>query len=325
MVHHTQISEELFILEPDLSSLFRLKIANSSSNLVLLKKNNEFAVFDSSGVSSRKQVIQFCKKLGIRKNSIINCYLTHGHIDHCGNITQLMRDFKVQIWAPEKAMRFVVSQLPIILDYEKKFLIAPFRDVFTGPEWFVKVISRFLIGKGKSIHTTEINVISSSTNFEDYRPIPLPGHHIGHTGYFNESESILIMGDLFDPRYGMKPVLTSPSSDFLAMKESLELVSSLQPEIIVPGHGKPLVDQEHSMNAILKALETMNEVENLLLTTLENEPRTLPQLSTDLIGFGLGPGDVMRRLFIHSLLRYLLAENKIRTEQIGRKFLFDLT
>jgi glyoxylase-like metal-dependent hydrolase (beta-lactamase superfamily II) len=144
-----------------------------------------------------------------------------------------------------------------------------------------------------------------------FHPLELPGHHPGHIGFLRKEDSIMIAGDLLDPRHRMKPGLTAPSSDFRSMRETLEAVQKISPRILVPGHGNPLIGEEAVRRAIEQSLEILNRAERKVIDCLESVPMRLEELSSELQRLGLGPGDVFRRMFIHSVLKHLLAENRI--------------
>ncbi|MHA2333029.1 MAG: MBL fold metallo-hydrolase [Candidatus Hodarchaeales archaeon] len=296
-----------------------------SSNAILLEGEKGLAFVDSGGISSRRQILLACEQFGIKRKKNIICIHTHGHIDHCGGDFLLANHFHARFWASREAIPFVKGGSPIFIEHEKKFLITSFQEVFTGPEWFVRIMSRFLLGRNRPI-TSSLKILDLGTDpiMTGFQPIPLPGHHVGHVGLFNKEEKIILAGDLLDPRYGMKPLLTSPSSDFEAMRESLDVVRDLSPEILIPSHGEPLIGNLVVQQSIHEAKAILDRSLQRVLASLDHEPRTLPQLSAELHSLSLGPGDVHRRIFIHSVLKYLLSQSKISKQVVNRKTTFSL-
>jgi glyoxylase-like metal-dependent hydrolase (beta-lactamase superfamily II) len=60
-----------------------------SSNVYILKSNNGYIVFDTSG---HKELLKFLINLGIEKDKIIGAFLTHGHFDHSNGAISLIRN-----------------------------------------------------------------------------------------------------------------------------------------------------------------------------------------------------------------------------------------
>lgn len=231
---------------------------------------------------------------------------------------KLQKTFDAEIWASEDAVPFVESQSAIYLEKEQESLIVSFRELFTAPSWFVR--AAMWVGLGRSQSLSLVKPLDKSSNIGEtgFYPVELPGHHHGHLGFYNEEESILIVGDLIDPRHKMKPILTAPSSEFAGMNTSLETVLQIAPEKLLPGHGEPILGEESIQIAIRQAQDTMHAAHDRVIEILESEPSTLPELSNLLLRMGLGPGDVFRRMFIHSILRHLVDTGKVSMQQSSR-------
>jgi glyoxylase-like metal-dependent hydrolase (beta-lactamase superfamily II) len=289
-----------------------------SGNIVFLNNSDELYIIDSGGPSARSLLTAITNELVLDDLKPVNCIHTHGHIDHMAGAGELQKRFNAEVWASETAVPFVEKQSPIHLDLERDSFVVSFRELFTAPIWFVRAAMWVALGRTQPL--TSVKPIEKSSNIGEtgFRPVELPGHHQGHTGFYSEDEGILIVGDLIDPRHKMKPILTSPSSDFSGMKTSLETVLRIAPEILLPGHGEPIVGEENIQTAMMKAIETMQVAHDKVLEVLETESTTLPELSRRLLRMGLGPGDVFRRMFIHSILRYLVDVGKVSKHEASR-------
>jgi glyoxylase-like metal-dependent hydrolase (beta-lactamase superfamily II) len=87
---------------------------------------------------------------------------------------------------------------------------------------------------------------------DEWRWLHTPGHTAGHISLFRESDRTLIVGDAFcttKPESflavaSQKPELHGPpayyTSDWENARRSVELLTTLQPRIAVPGHGLPI-------------------------------------------------------------------------------------
>ena len=309
----------LFVPPPD-----RIAGWRRSANVVLLESERALFLIDTGGPSVRKQLTEIVKEF-IQDGEIpVHCVHTHGHIDHMAGALSMKEAFGAEIWAAHEAIPFVEKQSPIFLERERESLVVPFRDLFTAPSWFVIAAMRVALGRTRSL--SSVGVIDDVPGFlsTGFRPVELPGHHHGHTGFFNIENGILIAGDLIDPRHRMKPILTSPSSNYQMMKESLESVQKLGPTMLIPGHGIPITGEEEIQSAIEKSLLTLGEALEAVTLILEEKACSLPDLSSRLTRKGLGPNDVFRRMFIHSILRHLIEMKRVN-KQTGRgKVLFSL-
>jgi glyoxylase-like metal-dependent hydrolase (beta-lactamase superfamily II) len=289
-----------------------------SANVILLNNSDTLYIIDSGGPSVRNQLVSIVNDLLSDNGRPVHCIHTHGHIDHMAGVRELRRNFDAEIWASEEAIPFVESQSPIYIEIEIESIIVSFRELFTVPSWFVRAAMWVGLGRTRSLSSVRPLDKTSKIGETGYHPVELPGHHHGHFGFYNEDDSIFIVGDLIDPRHKMKPILTAPSSDYEGMLTSLETVLQIAPETLIPGHGDPILGEESVQMAILKAQETMQTAHDRVIEILESGQATLPQLSKLLLRMGLGPGDVFRRMFIHSILRHLVGIGKVSRQRSSR-------
>ncbi|MFQ5831820.1 MAG: MBL fold metallo-hydrolase [Candidatus Thorarchaeota archaeon] len=304
----SQVSDGVFLFAAP-----RTRFANwrRSGNIILLQGEQGISLIDSGGNAAKQHLIPLVNRFLDDSNGEVHCLHTHGHIDHMAGDPILTDRFQAKIWASEEAVPFVRAQTPLLLDMERPFMVVTFRELFLAPEWFVEGVMRLTMGRNHPTDTVHVVRDDTDPAGTGFQPLPLPGHHPGHIGFFHRERGILVAGDLLDPRHRMKPVLTAPSSDFELMGNTLEVVLSLSPQILILGHGNPFVGEEAVRNAIERSLETLRNAQHKVIESLESEPLTLGGLSTRLQRQGLGPGDVFRRMFIHSILRHLLSRDRV--------------
>lgn len=310
----------LFIPPPD-----RIAGWRRSGNVVILDINKSLFLIDSGGPSARKQIKSIVQSSLADGSQDIHNVHTHGHIDHMAGAHLLQESFGASIWAPEEAVPFVMKQSPIFLEMEQDSLVVSFNELFTAPSWFVRGAMWATLGRDRPL--VDVKPISSCDSLDEtgFRPVALPGHHFGHTGFYSDEEGILIAGDLIDPRHKMKPILTSPSSDFMELRSALHIVRQLAPSTILPGHGFPLQGDDEIQHAIEKSEGIMDGALQAVIEILEKAPSTLPEISNRMVRKGIGPGDVFRRMFIHSILRHLMETGKVsRQTKTRRKTVFSL-
>lgn len=310
----------LFIPPPDRVAGWR-----RSGNIIILNNSDNLIIIDSGGPSVRNQLVIIVNNLLTGNKRPVHCILTHGHIDHIAGAGELQKNFSATIWASKDAAPFVESQSPMNMELEQESIVVNFRELFTAPSWFVRAAMRIALGRTHVLSSVKLIFDSSEIYQSGFRSIDLPGHHHGHLGFYNKDNRILMVGDLLDPRHKMKPILTAPSSDFAGMQVSLERVLQIAPEIMIPGHGDPIFGKKTIETAIRSAQEIMKAAHDGVIEALEESKLSISELSKQLQRMGLGPGDVFRRMFIHSVLRYLINTGKVsKYKSSSRKTIFSV-
>ncbi|UCE11809.1 MAG: MBL fold metallo-hydrolase [Candidatus Thorarchaeota archaeon] len=311
----SQIDQGVILLTPPRQRFLQWR---RSANIVIIDGSSGVTVIDSGGTSLGGLLTTTMKRLYGNKDSQVYCQHTHGHIDHIAGSSRIVKDLGGSIYASRDAVPYVLEQTPINMNRERPHMVVSFRELFSAPAWFVNGVIRLSMGKGRQlsdIHLLEDDPDPGETGF---RPIPLPGHHIGHTGFFNDESGVLVAGDLIDPRHKMKPVLTSPSSKWSEMKNALETVVALQPKTIIPGHGDPIVGRAEVSSSVQRAVKTLDDSMDYVTEFIDSRPACLHDLSQSMIGMGIGPGTVFRNMFIHSILAELLRECRVSSHDEGR-------
>ena len=109
-------------LEADKVNLVFLDVGQGDSTLITFP-NGERLIIDTGPESSRRQLVQQLKALGIDRVDYL--FLTHPHEDHCGNLGTLVRKFHI------KGVYF--EGLPA--DYGSGMVIARRRGVYCRQVW----------------------------------------------------------------------------------------------------------------------------------------------------------------------------------------------
>ncbi|UCH05001.1 MAG: MBL fold metallo-hydrolase [Candidatus Thorarchaeota archaeon] len=304
--HLSEVSDDVLLYTAP-----RARVASwrRSGNVVFLLGEERVTLVDSGGNAAKQQILQLLDRIVKESPQAVRCVHTHGHIDHIAGDPTLVDRFQAEVWASREAIPYVEAQAPILIEREQSHMIVSFRELFSAPEFFVKGIMRLTMGRSRAIDS--VQEIQEGPMETGFHPLDLPGHHPGHIGFLRREDGVLIAGDLLDPRHRMKPGLTAPSSDFNSMRETLEAVLKVSPRFLIMGHGNPLIGEEAIGRAIEQSLEILDRAERRVIDCLESVPMCLEELSSELQRLGLGPGDVFRRMFIHSVLKHLLAENRI--------------
>ncbi|WP_309712160.1 MBL fold metallo-hydrolase [Armatimonas sp.] len=169
-------------------------------------------------------------------------YLTHGHYDHAGSAAALAAYWNVPVFAHEAELPFLTGQC----DY-------PPADPSSCGGW-LSLASRFASTHGKDLRPF-VQALPPQpplpiTGGGEWAWIPLPGHTPGQVGFWHEESRTLIAGDAlmnlsldsWRPRAGLSWPPQPFTTDWFAVRKSLEKIVALRPEALCFGHGEPISD-----------------------------------------------------------------------------------
>ena len=184
-----------------------ISLSSSDSNIYIIGDT----VFDSGtgfNFVRLKTYMGFLKKEFGDFKQVFN---THGHFDHIGG--------NGYFFNAKKGIH--EADAPIIENADEDTAVAEYFDGKMTPK---KVDIKLKDGEKISVGGKEFKVIHT------------PGHTSGSVCFYCEKEKLLISGDIiFADGIGRTDL---PGSDPNAMKKSLEKLSKLNIEKILPGHGE---------------------------------------------------------------------------------------
>jgi hydroxyacylglutathione hydrolase len=168
----------------------------------------------------------------LREHRLSMVALTHCHPDHQGAAWFLCRKFGIPLAchaADVAAMDGTGPMLP------KTFIVHNLGRLIAGPSCNVR------------------RVLQEGDLVAGFRVIHAPGHTPGHIVFFRDSDRVAICGDVIAniSFVTLQPGLRLPPSAFctdpLQNLRSAELLASLNPSLVLFGHGPPLhrTDQLH--------------------------------------------------------------------------------
>lgn len=184
----------------------------------------ETAVLMDTGLFGEVVFIRrLLRKLKLNPESIRAILLTHGHLDHAGNLAKLKAWTGARIYAHPAEQRHVDGTYAYQgINRWCGRLEAMGRTVF---RYRTTVIDEFLTD-GQELPF-----------WGGLRVIHLPGHTTGHCGFYSERHNLLFSGDMFASYFFNvhKPpaILNSVPEHFPA---SAERIRQLNPRWIVPSH-----------------------------------------------------------------------------------------
>lgn len=168
--------------------------------------------------------------------------LTHGHFDHVGAIVELVRHWRVSVYAHESELPYLTGRrkYPDADPTVEGGLVAKMSPLFPVEPiqlgGHVKALPRDGIVPGMS----------------EWKWVHTPGHTPGHVSLFRERDRVLIAGDAFVTvkQDSLYKVLTQEEEvsgppryltpDWQAAWHSVNKLARLRPSAAVTGHGLPM-------------------------------------------------------------------------------------
>ncbi len=250
----TNQRESLEEITPDLAYMTILMV-----NLCFLGNPNRSSdgwVLIDAGLPDSAELIQEIAENRFGKNikpkAII---LTHGHFDHVGAITELIKKWNVEVYAHELELPYLTGKknYPPGNPSLDKGLLAQLSPLYPNEAIDLKDMVKPLPSDG------------SIPWMPNWRWIHTPGHTPGHIALFRNSDGILIAGDAFTTvrQESATAVLTQDKEikgppayftfDWTEACQSVKKLKDLNPSIVITGHGK-----------IMKGAELSRELEKLI-------------------------------------------------------------
>jgi len=171
-------------------------------------------------------------KDAITRKKITQILLTHGHIDHVGGIMALQSSVYVDV---------ITSNIEA---QHLKTGDSSYIEPFMGSQCPPIEISREVV-EGDSIHIGKFS----------FNILHTPGHTHGSISLWDESNQILISGDTVFPQgsFGRTDLRTGSSEEMVA---SLERLSKLDIQVLLPGHMPPVISQSGSpLNSVKQSFQ----------------------------------------------------------------------
>ncbi|CAM3924463.1 MBL fold metallo-hydrolase [Cohnella lubricantis] len=216
-------------------------------NICFVENRDEggWALVDAGMPNSADAIITAAKeRFGERPPQAI--LLTHGHFDHVGAIIELVRHWRVPVYAHEAELPFLTG---------RQAYLPPDPAVEGG---MVAKLSFWYPNEPIHLgsHVGSLPADHSVPFLPEWRWLHTPGHTPGHISLFRESDRTLIVGDAFTTvkQESLVKVFTQEreingppkyfTTDWPSAHESVAKLEALKPRAAITGHGLPMKGSE---------------------------------------------------------------------------------
>ncbi|MFX0103607.1 MAG: MBL fold metallo-hydrolase [Candidatus Hodarchaeota archaeon] len=184
-----------------------------SNMYLIVNEKKEFALVDTGHDGNRRYLIKYIESAGLKPENMTHIVLTHVHIDHSGGLASLVKKHSPKVCVYEGGADYI----------EKGDLTNTLAGMFIG----------FFDATPVDIRLSEQEPFTFGQY--SFRIINTPGHTTNSICLYEEKHKILISGDTVfaDGSIGR---MDFPSGSVQEMIKSTEMLTTLDVEILLPGH-----------------------------------------------------------------------------------------
>ena len=205
----------------------------AGSNVYLVIDEKELLVIDTGMGGNAKKIVKYIEKIGRQPSEISTIVLTHYHMDHAGSAKDLKKLTNAKVAVGKEDADFVAGKKPFP---KAKSLLLRAVSTLNKP---APVEVAIAIKEGDNIGSLTV--------------IETPGHTPGSIALFDQKKKALFVGDTI--RFNGTKISSAPEQftwDSEKEKLSIEKISALDFEVMLPGHGEVLL--ANASNAVREFL-----------------------------------------------------------------------
>jgi glyoxylase-like metal-dependent hydrolase (beta-lactamase superfamily II) len=203
-----------------------------SFHLLYDAARNEAVLIDTGLVGEIPRLEKILREIDLSWHDIKAILLTHGHLDHTGNLARLKKLTGAPLLAHSLEQPHIDGTFP-----------------YAGPSrlcGFMEAVGRGLF-RYQTVSIDQPLVPSAELPYWGrLRVIHLPGHTEGHCGFYSERFNLLFSGDLFASYWfstHLPPFFLNSCPE--KIEASLGRVKALDPRYIIPNHYSGLDGKLH--------------------------------------------------------------------------------
>ena len=209
-------------------------------------ENPKWVLVDTGLENSGDYILEISKERFGEDSKPEAIILTHGHFDHVGSVIKLSKYWNVPVYIHHLELPYITGKK----DY-------PIGDPTVGGGMVAAMSKTFphasidLGSYAKELPSDEV-----IPGMPGWKWIHTPGHTEGHISLYRESDGVLIPADAFTTvkQESLLSVLTQEeeisgppaylTTDWKAAEASVKLLKELNPNLVLPSHGKPMAGEE---------------------------------------------------------------------------------
>ncbi|HEX8600926.1 MAG TPA: MBL fold metallo-hydrolase [Chloroflexia bacterium] len=189
---------------------------------------------DASVKVAAARIIDQLRKAGREPHDVKRILVTHAHPDHVGGLPELQRLTGAEIICSELERPVTEGKVAI-------GMISPYKEILESRR--IKPPNTVLPGTPVDRAVNEGDVLHEVLG--GLHVLLTPGHALGHITYWQPERRIAFCGDvimhLIDA-VGLTLPIGPLTPDMDENRRSIQRVASLEPEVLLFGHGKPLLE-----------------------------------------------------------------------------------
>lgn len=188
------------------------------SNVYVVINNKGLTVIDTGTLGNAKKIVAYIKEIGYQPNDVSTIILTHHHLDHTGSLKEL-KDLT--------GAKAAISEIEADYVSGKKPYPKPKNILMRAAPLFLKAAPADI----------EV-VLKDGLKIDNLVVIETPGHTPGSIMLYDAQRKALFAGDTlsFDGQK-VSGGLKQYSWDDAKMQASIEKISVLDFDVLLPGHG----------------------------------------------------------------------------------------
>ena len=242
------------------------RVPARAANTYLIEAPKGLVLVDTGLPGSQKGILKAISKIGRTPSDLKLVLLTHRHLDHIGSGAVLKKQTGAKLASHPFEKPYAAGTLVIQAPNAWSLYGRLVRKLTTLEYYSLKLLRIIKFQVAHVDLAADEESVLDGTGL-DGSVVWTPGHTKGSISLFLNQPSIAFVGDLLRSRRGrlVEPLLME---NIPQTQASVKRILDLGPELICPGHGKPLPAsrvkmKEHVVNPVASGKKKVEEEEDL--------------------------------------------------------------
>ena len=192
---------------------------------------NGLTLVDASVKVAAARILSQLRAAGREPGDVKRILVTHAHPDHVGGLPELKQLTGAEVICSELERPITEGKVAI-------GMISPYKEILETRR--IKPPDTVLPGTPVDRTVNEGDVLDEVLG--GLHVLITPGHALGHVTYWQPERRIAFCGDVIMNLVGLTLPFAPFTPDMDENRRSVRRVASLEPEVLLFGHGKPLLE-----------------------------------------------------------------------------------